>query len=786
MPLSTDYTIPASLTLDLSPIGFNKVSRLLPPVNINFDTTEFACLTYFSVMGKFLAVDGRYNTLYSMSTEGRSVESVSAFTGMRGEIQGLTDYNGSLFLATTEGYYRIDHANWSATEIGSVLPTGGLNCLATAQDGVYGFGTANGVLYKRVGTDSFAEVRRRDGTGRVFSIGGLEFDFEGLAFATGSMYSIFNGFRRTADTEKLRPGMKSVLFRIDTSDPSSSKMVAELPFSSSNLAAFNGDLYTVGRDPLGEYALWRSKQRAHYTARLNSEGGSSRSWLVNFEKMGRGFKIKEKNGKGVASIVSDGIQPFDDTVEVTVESSFSGRSDFDVRRIPSAMTAENGQRFVFSERASGDPFWKIGEFPVGATQTFLTTGNSAPLVNQLKSSGVVVTSDRDFLNRILSSETLTIDEANPKITFAERLSSSGKVNRFAGYTQGSDTSVSFRDASRWNDLVKFEERAFRVAPTDNDAVTAITVTNGGTGYTAIPAVAVSGGGGMGAVAMAEVSNGVVTGITVDNGGSGYTSAPTVMLTGGEGNGAEADASIVEAVEADDQDGILADHYWIRRPGRFTLDRSEWTIEVPDSPSFFSHMPLTYRQDGGWIEDFWNTVTKQMLDELWDATERTRTPRVAETLDDTNLDRLLTGLGSFVDLSGFDRASKIRFANELRNFYEISGTGSYLSFLSFVRNIILASEKLWTRDYETFITKEQFEALGDKTGYYPTNQVKMSYDLEKFSDFAFDTDDVKRLFYGVAPVQDVLHSITAESEVSTPGSQLRQAIETAFFYGEYRE
>lgn len=61
------------------------------------------------------------------------------------------------------------------------------------------------------------------------------------------------------------------------------------------------------------------------------------------------------------------------------------------------------------------------------------------------------------------------------------------------------------------------------------AVSAVTVTNPGYGYTTAPAVTFSGGGGADAAATATILNGVVTAITVTNGGTGYTSAPTVTV-----------------------------------------------------------------------------------------------------------------------------------------------------------------------------------------------------------------------------------------------------------------
>jgi hypothetical protein len=79
-----------------------------------------------------------------------------------------------------------------------------------------------------------------------------------------------------------------------------------------------------------------------------------------------------------------------------------------------------------------------------------------------------------------------------------------------------------------------------------NAVTAITVTAGGTGYTSAPAVALTGGGGTGATAHAVLGTGAdagkVVSVVIDNHGTGYTSAPAVAFTGGAGNGAAATAS----------------------------------------------------------------------------------------------------------------------------------------------------------------------------------------------------------------------------------------------------
>jgi len=99
----------------------------------------------------------------------------------------------------------------------------------------------------------------------------------------------------------------------------------------------------------------------------------------------------------------------------------------------------------------------------------------------------------------------------------------------------------------------------------------ITLSNGGSGYTATPSILIIGGNGSGAVVSCTISSGIVNAITVSNygngytylptitftqqvinytgliGGSGYTSAPLISFIGGGGSGAAATANIVSGV-----------------------------------------------------------------------------------------------------------------------------------------------------------------------------------------------------------------------------------------------
>ena len=67
------------------------------------------------------------------------------------------------------------------------------------------------------------------------------------------------------------------------------------------------------------------------------------------------------------------------------------------------------------------------------------------------------------------------------------------------------------------------------------------MTNQGSGYSSVPTVSLSGGGGSGATGKAIVEDSKVVRVEVTDSGSGYTSAPTVSFSGGGGSSAAATA-----------------------------------------------------------------------------------------------------------------------------------------------------------------------------------------------------------------------------------------------------
>jgi autotransporter-associated beta strand protein len=77
-----------------------------------------------------------------------------------------------------------------------------------------------------------------------------------------------------------------------------------------------------------------------------------------------------------------------------------------------------------------------------------------------------------------------------------------------------------------------------LSPNTGKGLTSIAVSSSGSGYLVPPAVSITGGGGSGATAVANVNaSGAITGITITNPGTGYTGNPTVTLAGAIGTGA---------------------------------------------------------------------------------------------------------------------------------------------------------------------------------------------------------------------------------------------------------
>ena len=110
--------------------------------------------------------------------------------------------------------------------------------------------------------------------------------------------------------------------------------------------------------------------------------------------------------------------------------------------------------------------------------------------------------------------------------------STGIVNLNGGTLQPSASSTTFfsgNSANVYSGGAKINPNSFAITisqplltTSGTTGVTTIPVASGGSGYLAAPLVSITGGGGIGATAVANLTNGVVTSITITSPGTGYT------------------------------------------------------------------------------------------------------------------------------------------------------------------------------------------------------------------------------------------------------------------------
>ena len=113
-----------------------------------------------------------------------------------------------------------------------------------------------------------------------------------------------------------------------------------------------------------------------------------------------------------------------------------------------------------------------------------------------------------------------------------------RTTSVSGGTSGSTTSSTYGKltaslvaSSSWNGL---PITSFQIMPPTFGNIVSIAVTNGGAGYTSVPAVTFTAGGiyASGASATAYINGGSVTSIAVNTGGTGYVTNPQVNIVGG--------------------------------------------------------------------------------------------------------------------------------------------------------------------------------------------------------------------------------------------------------------
>jgi autotransporter-associated beta strand protein len=197
-----------------------------------------------------------------------------------------------------------------------------------------------------------------------------------------------------------------------------------------------------------------------------------------------------------------------------------------------------GQNEYTSVNITGTGKWTAGtsgtDSGVGLSVTSIATNTATLTV----SGGGTLETSYIYNTNVLGTGVVNIDNGTIRSIFN---------NNNGGLIQGASTKTYIYSGGATFDTNGFATTISTalLAPTGS-GVTGITLGGTATGYVGAPVVAITGGGGSGAAAIAnfDPTTGTVTGITMTAAGSGYTSAPTVTLAGGNGGSTGAGAGTV--------------------------------------------------------------------------------------------------------------------------------------------------------------------------------------------------------------------------------------------------
>jgi tetratricopeptide (TPR) repeat protein len=165
---------------------------------------------------------------------------------------------------------------------------------------------------------------------------------------------------------------------------------------------------------------------------------------------------------------------------------------------------------------------------------YLNRFGSHAFSNSITTSNIDVITDYTYIKLAKNPDSITLginqSLLNGRIISGNR---SGTKARVISYD--SDSNTVYPDAVWVKYLTK---------DTITQKIQGIYVTNHGEGYTTIPNITITGGGGTGATARVVLGGKqIVIGVDVINPGSGYRSTPNITITGGGGKGAQVKATL---------------------------------------------------------------------------------------------------------------------------------------------------------------------------------------------------------------------------------------------------
>lgn len=139
---------------------------------------------------------------------------------------------------------------------------------------------------------------------------------------------------------------------------------------------------------------------------------------------------------------------------------------------------------------------------------------------------------------------------------------------------------------------------------------------------------------------------------------------------------------------------------------------------------------------------------------------------------------LLGIRFFSDT--IDDASIERITRYISLYYPRKGTVDFINLLSFLKNTQFTVTQLWTKDFISFVPIPLGPTLTNGGPYYPSSHMAISYNSTDYplvdGSSAIAELQIAALYYKLAPITHVVHSITS---ISTPDTALVYLISAAF-------
>lgn len=204
----------------------------------------------------------------------------------------------------------------------------------------------------------------------------------------------------------------------------------------------------------------------------------------------------------------------------------------------------------------------------------------------------------------------------------------------------------------------------------------------------------------------------------------------------------------------------------------------WFFRPRDALQLKKKSPQTLQINAAKFFDELVTILEaSVTDEVDDSARRLEVirdlGRADEELHDRML-RLLGFVGDEISLAELPAPFRVRILEEVTRYYEISGAEDFINFMGFILNSNISIERLYTPRrgslrYQEFYTRGQRingEIVDDTNlNFFPTSRDHMTYVLGQAVS-NLEEEEIRSIFYNLAPINIVLHSISGSNRLPT--------------------